>query len=176
MARHPALTSRARAGYTLTEMMVVVAILGVLALVGPSLMVGLQNFFLMTGARNEVQRDARASLDTINRFLRQASANSIVIDTPSGGAPYSRISFTLPDGRQMTFYQAGNKLMQTVVSPGGATSTSTLSQDLIYIAFTYPRTDDPTIVSVAITMGRNIQLGRRKVLELTIQKVRIMNA
>ena len=35
--------------------------------------------------------------------------------------------------------------------------------------------DDNTIISVSITMTKAIQLGRRKVLELTIQKVRIMN-
>lgn len=169
-------TLRSRAGHTLAEMMVTVAIVGILALVGPAMLTGIQNFFLMTGARNDIQRDARASLGTINRFLRQASASTVVIDTPAGQGPYSHITFKVPDGRTMQFKQSGNKLIQTVTDSAGThTSTLTLTNDLVYIAFTYPRTDDPTIISVAITMGRSIQLGRRKVLELTIQKVRIMN-
>jgi hypothetical protein len=55
------------------------------------------------------------------------------------------------------------------------TATTVLSRNLVYIAFTFPQTDNPTIVSTAISMGKNIQLGRRKVLELSIQKVRVMN-
>lgn len=159
-----------RRGYTLTEMMMVVAIIGILASVGPTLLIGMQNFFLMTSARTEVQRDARATLDTVNRYLRQAVASTVVIDTPSGQGPYSRVRFKHVDGRYMEFRQSGNTLIQQIGS-----GTSTVTKNLAYIAFTFPRTDDPSIVSVSITMGKNIQLGRRKVLELTIQKVRIMN-
>lgn len=168
------MTRLGRAGYTLAEMMVVVAIIGILATVGPTLMTGLQNFFLMTSARYEVQRDARTSLDLINRFLRQAYQNTIVIDTPPGEGPYSHIAFQLVDGREIQFSQSGRQLLQTVTS-GGTTRTIKLTDNLIYIAFTFPHTDDTSIVSIAITMGKNIQLGRQKVLELTIQKVRVMN-
>lgn len=165
-----------RAGHTLSEMMVVVAILGILATIGPPLMTGLQNFFLMTSARYEIQRDARTSLDIINRFLRQAYQTSIVIDTPAGQGPYSHIAFKLVDGREVQFQQSGKTLIQKITNAAGTqTVTSTLTNNLIYIAFTFPHTDDISIVSVAITMGKNIQLGRQKVLELTIQKVRVMN-
>jgi hypothetical protein len=64
------------------------------------------------------------------------------------------------------------------VEPQAGTGTldkSILSKNLVYIAFTFPHTDDPTIVSVSLTMGKSIQLGKKKVLELTIQKVRVMN-
>lgn len=164
------MTRRARAGYSLTELMMVVAIIGVVASVGPLLMIQLQNFYLMTTARNEIERDARSSLDTINRHLRQAVYGTIVIDTPSGQGPYSRIRFRHVDGRNMEFSQSGTSLVQAI----GATR-STMTKNLVYVAFTFPRTDDPTIVSVSMTMGKAIQLGRRKVLELTIQKVRVMN-
>ena len=165
-----------RAGTSLAELMVVVAIIGILSLVGPPMMIGVQNFFLMTSARYEIQRDARASLDVINRFLRESYQTSIVIDTPAGEGPYSHISFMLVDGRTMQFQQSGRSLIQKVTNAAGSqTTVNTLSSNLIYIAFTFPHTDDVSIVSVAITMGKNIQLGRQKVLELTVQKVRVMN-
>ncbi len=161
---------KARGGYSLVELMLVVVILGIISSVGPLLMTQLQNFYLMTTARNDIQRDARASLDIINRSLRQASINSIVIDTPTGGGPYSRIRARHVDGRYMEFRQSGTTLIQV-----SSNTTSTLSKNLAYIAFTFPRTDNPSIISVSLTMGKSIQLGRRKVLELTIQKVRVMN-
>lgn len=159
-----------RKGYTLTEMMMVVAIIGILATVVPTMMTQMQNFFLMTSARYEIQRDARTTLDTVNRYLRQAVASSVVMDTPAGQGPYSRIRFRSIDGRNMQFRQNGKQLIQVI-----GTAESVVSSNLIYIAFTYPHTDDPSIISVSITMGKSIQLGRRKVLELTIQKIRVMN-
>jgi len=157
-------------GYTLTEMMMVVAIIGILATVGPTMLIQMQNFFLMTSARYEIQRDARTTLDTVNRYMRQAVATTVVMDTPAGQGPFSRIRFRHVDGRYMEFRQEGSKLIQVIDS-----AQSVVSSNLIYIAFTYPHTDDVSIVSVSITMGKSIQLGRRKVLELTIQKIRVMN-
>ena len=161
---------RARAGYSLTEVMLVVAILGIMATVGPTMMIQMQNFFMMTSARYEIQRDARTTLDTVNRYLRQAVATTVIMDTPTGQGPFSRIRFQHVDGRYMEFRQSGSKLIQVI-----GTAESVVSSNLIYIAFTYPHTDDISILSVSITMGKAVQLGRRKVLELTIQKIRVMN-
>lgn len=161
---------KSRLGYTVTELMMVVAIIGILATVAPTMLIQMQNFFLMTSARYEIQRDARTTLDTVNRYMRQAVATTVVMDTPAGQGPYSRIRFRHVDGRYMEFRQQGAKLIQVI-----GTAESVVSNNLIYIAFTYPHTDDTSIISVSITMGKNIQLGRRKVLELTIQKIRVMN-
>jgi prepilin-type N-terminal cleavage/methylation domain-containing protein len=163
-------TLKSRLGYTLTEMMMVVAIVGILATVAPTMLIQMQNFFMMTSARYEIQRDARTTLDTVNRYMRQAVATTVVMDTPAGQGPFSRIRFRHVDGRYMEFRQQGSKLIQVIGS-----AESVVSNNLIYIAFTYPHTDDTSIISVSITMGKNIQLGRRKVLELTIQKIRVMN-
>lgn len=163
-------TLRSRLGYTLTEMMMVVAIIGILATVAPTMLIQMQNFFLMTSARYEIQRDARTTLDTVNRYMRQAVASTVVMDKATGQGPYSRIRFRHVDGRYMEFRQSGSNLIQVIDN-----AQTVVSTNLIYIAFTYPHTDDTSIVSVSITMGKNIQLGRRKVLELTIQKIRVMN-
>jgi len=157
-------------GYTLIELMMVVAIVGAVAMVGPRLMVQLQNFYLLTSARGEIQRDARASIEVVNRFLRQARYRTIIIDSATGQGPYSRIRFEHIDGRTFQYRQEGNKLIQGV---NGVESV--LTRNLVYIAFTFPRSDYPRLVSVSMTMGKKTYLENIKELELTVQKIRVMN-
>ena len=165
-----------RKGYTLTEALITVAITGILAAVGAPIMVNMTNFWRQTTARNNIQRDVRVSLDTMNRYLRQAQGGTIVIDQVTNQPPWSRISFTDEANQSIAFYQTGNKLMFSLQgSTHTAAAVSTLSTNLGYIAFTYPKTDDTTILSVAVTMQSPTYLGGLKALQLSIQKVRIMN-
>jgi len=161
-------------GYTLVEMMIVVAIVGTLFAVVSPLMLQMTNFWRLTSARYTIQRDVRASLSTINRFTRQAQAATVTIDNISGQPPSSRLQFqyTNADGNTVTvmFYQLGNKLY---MSNNG--NISVLSSSLAYVAFTYPRSEDTSIISVAMTMQSPTYLGGKKALQLSIQKVRIMN-
>jgi len=150
--------------------MLVVAVIGTLAMVGPRLLIGLQEFYLLTNARQEIQRDARTALENINRFLRQAKWRTIVVDTPTGQSPFSRVRFSHIDGRSFTYRQEGNFLIQEVDGV-----ESVIARNLVYVAFTFPRSDFPRLVSVSMTMGTTIAQGRKKELELTIQKIRVMN-
>jgi prepilin-type N-terminal cleavage/methylation domain-containing protein len=156
-------------GVTFMEMMMVVAIVGIISLVGPKIMVQLVRFIQLHTAKIEIQRDARACLSIINRFLRQAQSSTVRIGQKSGQPPYSQISFTGIDDQDYIFYQSGNTLYQV------ATSTPMISRNLRFIAFTYPRSDDPSIVSVAVTMEKSTYEGGSKALELSIEKVRVMN-
>lgn len=157
-------------GYSLIELMMVVAIVGTISMVGPRLLIQLQNFYLLTNARGEIQRDARASIEIVNRFLRQARYRTIIIDSAAGQGPYSRIRFQHIDGRTFQYRQEGNKLIQGV---NGVESV--LTRNLVYIAFTFPRSDYPRLVSVSMTMGKKTYLEDIKELELTVQKIRVMN-
>ena len=163
-----------RKGVTLMELMLTVAILGIVAGVGAPLMYQTTNFWRLTSARFAIQRDVRTSIDMINRFTRQAKGSTVVIDSAAGQPPFSRIQFqyTNSSGNDTTmyFYQSGKKLYMN----NGGTITM-LSENLAYIAFTYPRTDDTSIVSVAMTMQSPTYRGGKKALQLSIQKVRIMN-
>lgn len=165
--RHPAQSS---SGYTLTEAMLVVAIVGVLATMSVSLLINMTNFWRQTTARNDIERDVRVSLDVINRMVRQAQKSTVLVDQVSGQPPFSRITFTTIDGRVISYYQTGNILFQKIGS-----NISVLSRNVGFIAFAYPRTDDTTIVSVAMTAQAATYKGASKALQLSIQKVRIMN-
>jgi len=158
-------------GYTLTEMMIVVAIIGALISIGPTIMNQMTRFFQMNKARTEIQRDGRTSLDIINRNLRQATAASVVVSSlDSTQPPYSMISFTSIDDTIWSFYQQNNKLMMTQNG-----SSKTLCENLRYIGFTYPRTDETKILSVSITLEKQTYNAQTKALQLSVEKVRIMN-
>lgn len=161
-------------GYTLVEVMIVVAIIGIMALIGPRLFLGLTRYFRMNSARHEIQRDSRNVLEIINRNLRQAESGSLAVSQQTGQPPYSKISFdkfiTTSTARSMSFYQSGETLYQ--VDNG---STRALCGNLRYIAFSYPRTDDATIISISLTLEKATFEGKSKALHLAVEKVRIMN-
>lgn len=157
-------------GYSLVELMMVVTIMGIIGMVGPQLMIQMQNFYMQTTARGEIQRDARATVDVINRMIRQGKYRTIIIDSPANQGPFSRIRFVHIDGRNVEFSQSGAKLVQKVDG-----TTTVLSRNLMYLAFTFPRSDYPRLVSVSITMQKATYKGQKKALELTVQKIRVMN-
>jgi len=161
--------ARGRRGYTLVEAMMTAGITGIVASTAPTIFHRVYQVYELHNAKVEIQRDARVSLDIINRFLRQAQAHTVVIDQVTNQPPYSRISFRTVTGQNVMFYQSGKTLYQVNAS------TTSLSANLRYIAFTYPRSDDPSILQVAITMEHGTFQGRSKALELSIEKIRIMN-
>ena len=73
-------------------------------------------------------------------------------------------------GTAMTYYQSGNKLIQV-----GGTAASTLSGHLRYLAFTFPHSDDMTIVSVSVTLEEAIYEGQTKALHVASERVQVMN-
>ncbi|MBI5625085.1 MAG: prepilin-type N-terminal cleavage/methylation domain-containing protein [Elusimicrobia bacterium] len=166
-------TPRRPRGYSLTEVMMVVAILGILAAAAAPILIQMTNFWRVTTARNEIERDVRIAIETMNRWLRQAQKNTVIIDQVANQPPFSRITFNPEKGGTVQFYQENTKLMMKVSS--AAVVTTMLSNRLGYLSFTYPKTYEPDIISVAITMQAPTYLQRRKALQLSIQKVRIMN-
>jgi len=160
-----------RRGFTLTEAMITVAIVSILATVSAQLLLQVNRYFILSQARLDVQREARAAMYVINRSLRQAQSNTILIDRQSSSQPfYSRITFTKIQGSTMSFHQSGTSLIRT---EGGRSST--LTKNLRYLAFSFPRSDDLTIVSVATTLEKTIYEGRKKALHMASEKVRVMN-
>ena len=165
---------RAPAGYTLIEVIIVVALIGILALVAPRLFLQTTRYLRMSRAQYEIQRDSKDALLVINRALRQAKASTISISNMAGQPPYSWITFdkyvTDVSARTLQFNQNGPNLYE--VDQGHVRLICT---NLRYIAFTYPRTDDSYILSVSLTMEKATYQGQTKALQLAVEKVRIMN-
>lgn len=159
-----------RKAFTLVEIMVTVAIIGIIFAVGPATLKNLQRFFLQNSARGEIQAEIRVIMDNMDRAIRQADSDTVTVSQDTGQPPYSKISFTTTDGRAITYKQSGRKLIQIV----GA-NTKTLSTNVYYMAFTYPRTDLSTVVSISITLQKATFEGRTTAIQMAITKVRIMN-
>ena len=157
------------------ELMVVVAIMGVILLASPKIFENSFKFMRLAFARAEIQKNSRASLSNINRELRQAYASSIVVDELAGMPPHSRITFTryMSDGstRLVSYYQDGKKLYLNINGAGGKMVVGSLR----YIAFSYPKTDNNSIISVSLTFETKTYEGGTKALQMAVEKVRIMN-
>ena len=151
-------------------MMVTVAIMGILSTMGPTIFMNLHRFFLQHSARGEIQSEIRVIMDNMDRTIRQASVNSINVSQDSGQPPYSKIYFTTVDGRTITYKQNGRQLLEIVNG-----NTKTLSKNIYYLAFTYPKTDTNTVISISITLQKATFEGRTTALQMAITKVRIMN-
>ena len=151
-------------------MMVTVAIMGILSTMGPTIFMNLHRFSLQHSARGEIQSEIRVIMDNMDRTIRQASVNSINVSQDSGQPPYSKIYFTTVDGRTITYKQNGRQLLEIVNG-----NTKTLSKNIYYLAFTYPKTDTNTVISISITLQKATFEGRTTALQMAITKVRIMN-
>jgi prepilin-type N-terminal cleavage/methylation domain-containing protein len=167
---HFARSSGRRRGFTLVETVITASILCLLALVIAPLLLHSTRFFLLNRTRVELQRDARASLATVTKALRQASSPTIVINQGAGQPYYSQISFSDVGGVSYVYRQNGTQLEEQ----RGA-QTRVLSDDLRFLNFYFPRSDDMTIVSVSLTLEKAIYEGKTKALHVATERVRVMN-
>ena len=157
-------------GWTLIELMIVAAIVGSVTMLAPQAMTQATKFFVLSRARLELQREARAMMYVITRELRQAKSNTLIIDQAGGQPYYSRIQFTSIQGKTVTIAQTNNLIQLT-----SNNTVSTLSKNLAFLSFTFPRSDDMTIVSVALTLQERIYNGAFKALHMASERVRVMN-
>ena len=158
-------------GFSLLEAMITVAIVGTLISVGAGITIEANRYFMLSNAKVQLQEEGRSILYVITRNLRQAQSSTITLSRYSSSQPYySQISFTTSQGTTMSFFQNGNLLeMQS------GNMTKVLSKDLIYLAFTFPRSDDMNIISVSVTFQSGIYQGGSKALHMASEEVEVMN-
>ncbi|MDD5209535.1 MAG: hypothetical protein PHV36_09115 [Elusimicrobiales bacterium] len=166
-----------RLGVTLMEMMIVVGIVSTMFMVAAPIMNQANKMFIMTRTKLELQQEARGVMYIITRNLRQAQSDTIVISRANANQPfYSKIAFTTEQSsttavsNSLVFQQEGTVLYQLIKG-----NKRVLSRNLNYLAFTFPRSDELGIVSVSVTLRKNIYEGRSKALHMASEKVRVMN-
>lgn len=158
-------------GFTMIEMMIGLVILGIISSLASRALMGTYQFFRLSMARSEIQRDARATLDLMNRNLRQAKSSSVVITQNSGQPPYSKVVFDTLTVSSMSFWQNNDELWM-VDSTG---KPRKLADNCHYLAFTYGETDNDSIMSVSVAFEKDMYSGNRKALQMAVEKVRLMN-
>jgi prepilin-type N-terminal cleavage/methylation domain-containing protein len=158
------------AGFSLMETIMTVAILGIVVMVAPTIINQTVKFFILGKVRLELQREARAAMYVMTREIRQAQSSTIVIDQINGQPYYSRLRFTKIQGAAVTMAQQGSSLLLTE-----GVVVSTMSKNLAFLSFAFPRSDDMTILSVSLTLQEQIYDGAYKALHMASEKVRVMN-
>lgn len=164
--------TRLRSGVTLVELIITIAILGLLVAVVPNVVTKAIHFGILTQARREVQRQARDMMDLVHRHLRQAYKDRVTVDRLNATQPpWSRISFYTIDSTSHTFYQDGRRFYHQINNG----SSRVVAEDVRVVMFTYPRTDDPTIISMSVTTEKFALGGKMKTLQMAVEQIRIMN-
>ncbi len=167
---------RARKGVTLMELMIVAGIVSTLFAVAAPILLQANRQFIMVRTKIELQQEARGIMYVLTRSLRQAQKDTIVISCVANQPYYSKIQFdteqssTTAVSNTRVFQQEGTVLYQLI----GA-NKRVLSRNLSYLAFTFPRSDDMSMLSVSITLRKSIYQGRTKALHMASEKVHIMN-
>jgi prepilin-type N-terminal cleavage/methylation domain-containing protein len=160
-------------GFTLIEMMITLAVLGLLVTLSARALTATYQFFRLSMARTEIQRNARITLDLMNRNMRQARASTVVVTRASASQPpYSKVVFDTMAVSSMSFWQEG-KLLK--MQKDSTSSPRTVAEDLRYLAFTYGETGNETIMSVSVAFEKDIYSGGKKALQMAVEKVRLMN-
>jgi len=152
------------------EVIMVVAIIGVIVMAAPTIMNQTVKFFILGKVRIELQREARATMYVITREIRQAQSGTIVVDQIAGQPYYSRLQFTKIQGTAVTMAQKGSSLLLTE-----GVEVSTMTKNVAFLSFAFPRSDDMTILSVSLTLQEQIYGGATKALHMASEKVRVMN-
>lgn len=133
-------------GFTLIELMVVVALLGILGY-------GIVKFFTntfrtwwQTSQQIDAQQKARAAMDEMTRFIRQARpVSALVVSEQAGEDSDTMITFTHIDGRQFQYYKSGDSLIRVV----DGTTTDVIPEDLASIYFIVDSTSSPTQLDIS---------------------------
>ncbi|MFN3550829.1 MAG: PilW family protein [Endomicrobiia bacterium] len=158
-------------GWTLVELLIVVTMFGILTLSVSSMFTHIWQFYRLTWAQKELQEEARVIMELITRNLRNGISQSISISRYDNTQPYySKVSFNTIDGHQVNYYQIDRVLYQEIDG-----NKKILSKNLTYFAITFPKSYEQDIVSVALTLEKNIYELKKKALHMASEKVMVMN-
>lgn len=164
-------TPHATSGFSLVEIMLFLAMVGILVLILPKFVLNFHRFFALNSTRLQLTGQSRDSLDGIERLISQGKASSVTVTrggpTCSGGVPcgagyplystgnqtdFSAIQFNLGSAgnRQVSIWQDGRKLK--ILVEGSAEREFSNYLESIY--FLYPDSSDDRTISVQLTLSK----------------------
>ena len=157
-------------GFTLAEMMITIAVMGIVSSV--LWVVFIQGFRMwrINKAEIEVSRNARISLDIMLKNLREAQASTVEISSEGSNPPYSKVSFTNIDDEVVEIFQEGNK---AYISIDG--DDKRFAENIRNLFFSPVESGDENVISVGVCVEQVTYEGKMKTARLSSQKVRIMN-
>ena len=132
-------------GFTLVEICIVVAIMGMIIAGGAVFFIKIYDLWLKNSDQIEIQQQARISMDEMSKYIRQASSptitlsdttDSVLISQYNGSEPASSlIRFHLIDWTTIQYYQKEGKLFRSRANPGETSLETEITANLKEIYF-----------------------------------------
>ena len=158
-------------GYTLVELLVVSAIVAIILSLGSTLFIRMDTFFRISIAKIETQRDARNLINLLSQDIRQARSSLITLSRENASQPpYSKITFQNTAGDTIIFWQEGRILN---MKKNG--TTTGLAKNLRSLFFTYPETDNPTLITILLSVDKRADNQRTFAMQMGGETIRLLN-
>mgnify|MGYP000243218178 CR=1 FL=1 len=160
-----------RGGWTLIELLIIIAILGILSVVVSNLLLHIWRFYRVSFVQKNLQEEARTILELITRNLRNGKHTSITIGRlDNTQPPCSKIDLTTIDNLRVSYYQRNRNLYEKING-----NERILSKNITFFTAIFPRSDEMNIVSIALTLEQELYELKTKALHVASEKVMVMN-
>ncbi len=158
-------------GYSLVELLIVSAIAAFILSLGATLFIRMDTFFRISIAKIETQRDARNLINLLSQDIRQARSSLITLSRENASqSPYSKITFQNTSGDTITFWQEGRILNMTKNG-----KTMGLAKNLRSLYFTYPETDNPSLITILLSVEKKSDNQRTFAMQMGGETIRLLN-
>jgi hypothetical protein len=151
-------------------MLVASVVMGFLALFVPRVLRQTYESFGINQSKLECQRDARDSIQQIEKDLNQARGASVRVSSPVGQPAFSRIVFQTVDGTTTTIRQDGRLLK---VDRGGGERTVT--DRLVAVSFLLSEKGQKRSVHLSLVLGKAPDRRRQYTYAALVRNIVFMN-